>query len=341
MVAKSPTNIRQPNSTIHCIHHDQVGFISGVQGWFDIQKFISVTHHINKLENKDIDELVLVDVNADKAKGEQMDLSDGLLYANSKMKITAGSYADAADTNIVVLTAGAAQKPGQSRLELVKINANITKGVCEELKKNNFDGLLVVANNPVDIMTYVAWKTSGLPKNHVIGSGTVLDSARLRHALSERLGFASSNIHAYIMGEHGDSSFVPWIHTYIGTKHLLEYLDENNIELSELQDIYISVRDKAYKIIELKKATYYGIGLALKRIVSAILNNEKAILPVSSYQNGEYGREGYFIGTPTVVGSNGIEQVISLPLNENDQQRFNHSFDTLKKTIDENLSDIL
>ena len=293
------------------------------------------------LSEKGIDELVLVDVNADKAKGEQMDLSDGLLYANSKMKITAGSYADAADTNIVVLTAGAAQKPGQSRLELVKINANITKGVCEELKKNNFDGLLVVANNPVDIMTYVAWKTSGLPKNHVIGSGTVLDSARLRHALSERLGFASSNIHAYIMGEHGDSSFVPWIHTYIGAKHLLEYLDENDIELSELQDIYISVRDKAYKIIELKKATYYGIGLALKRIVSAILNNEKAILPVSSYQNGEYGREGYFIGTPTVVGSNGIEQVISLPLNENDQQRFNHSFDTLKKTIDENLSDIL
>lgn len=303
--------------------------------------FVGMSFAYSLLSEKGIDELVLVDVNADKAKGEQMDLSDGLLYANSKMKITAGSYADAADTNIVVLTAGAAQKPGQSRLELVKINVNITKGVCEELKKNNFDGLLVVANNPVDIMTYVAWKTSGLPKNHVIGSGTVLDSARLRHALSERLGFASSNIHAYIMGEHGDSSFVPWIHTYIGAKHLLEYLDENDIELSELQDIYISVRDKAYKIIELKKATYYGIGLALKRIVSAILNNEKAILPVSSYQNGEYGREGYFIGTPTVVGSNGIEQVISLPLNENDQQRFNHSFDTLKKTIDENLSDIL
>lgn len=291
--------------------------------------FVGMSFAYSLLAENGIDELVLVDVNQDKARGEQMDLSDGLLYANSKMKITAGSYADAADTNIVVLTAGAAQKPGQSRLELVKINANITKGVCEELKKNNFDGLLVVANNPVDIMTYVAWKTSGLPKNHVIGSGTVLDSARLRHALSERLGFAASNIHAYIMGEHGDSSFVPWIHTYIGTKHLLEYLDENNIDLSELQDIYISVRDKAYKIIDLKKATYYGIGLALKRIVSAILNNEKAILPVSSYQNGEYGREGYFIGTPSVVGSNGIEQVISLPLNENDQQRFNHSFDTL------------
>lgn len=303
--------------------------------------FVGMSFAYSLLSEKGIDELVLVDVNQDKARGEQMDLSDGLLYANTKMKITAGTYEDAKDTNIVVLTAGAAQKPGQSRLELVKINANITKGVCEELKKNNFDGLLVVANNPVDIMTYVAWKTSGLPKKHVIGSGTVLDSARLRHALSERLGFAASNIHAYIMGEHGDSSFVPWIHTYIGTKHLLEYLDENNIDLSEMQDIYINVRDKAYKIIELKKATYYGIGLALKRIVSCILNNEKAILPVSSYQDGEYGREGYFIGTPSVVGSNGIEQVIRLPLNENDQQRFNNSFDTLKKTIDENLSDIL
>lgn len=303
--------------------------------------FVGMSFAYSLLSEKGIDELVLVDVNADKAKGEQMDLSDGLLYANTKMKITAGSYADAQDTNIVVLTAGAAQKPGQSRLDLVKINANITKGFCEELKKNNFNGLLVVANNPVDIMTYVAWKTSGLPKNHVIGSGTVLDTARLRHALSERLGFADSNIHAYIMGEHGDSSFVPWIHSYIGAKNLLEYLDENDIDLSELQNIYIDVRDKAYKIIDLKRATYYGIGLALKRIVSCILNNERAILPVSSYQNGEYGREGYFIGTPSVVGSNGVEQIVKLPLNENDQQRFNNSFDTLRKTIEDNLGDIL
>lgn len=303
--------------------------------------FVGMSFAYSMLSEKGIDELVLVDVNEDKAKGEQMDLNDGLVYADTKMKISAGTYADAADTNIVVLTAGAAQKPGQTRLDLVKINANITKGVCKALKENNFNGILVVANNPVDIMTYVAWKESGLPKNHVIGSGTVLDTARLRHALSERLGFADSNIHAYIMGEHGDSSFVPWIHSYIGCKNLLEYLDENNISLSELQEIYIDVRDKAYKIIELKRATYYGIGLALKRIVSCILNNERAILPVNAYQNGEYGKEGYFIGTPSVVGSNGVEQVIRLHLNENDQQRFDHSFDTLKNTIEENLQDIL
>ncbi len=303
--------------------------------------FVGMSFAYSMLSEKGVDELVLVDVNEDKARGEQMDLSDGLVYADTKMKITAGTYADATDTNIVVLTAGAAQKPGQTRLDLVKINANITKGVCQALKENNFNGILVVANNPVDIMTYVAWKESGLPKNHVVGSGTVLDTARLRHALSERLGFADSNIHAYIMGEHGDSSFVPWIHSYIGCKNLLEYLDENDISLSELQEIYIDVRDKAYKIIELKRATYYGIGLALKRIVSCILNNERAILPVSSYQNGEYGKEGYFIGTPSVVGSNGVEQVIRLHLNENDQQRFDHSFDTLKQTIEDNLQDIL
>ena len=253
--------------------------------------FVGMSFAYSMLSEKGIDELVLVDVNEDKARGEQMDLNDGLVYADTKMKISAGTYADAADTNIVVLTAGAAQKPGQTRLDLVKINANITKGVCKALKENNFNGILVVANNPVDIMTYVAWKESGLPKNHVIGSGTVLDTARLRHALSERLGFADSNIHASLMGEHGDSSFVPWIHSHIGCKNLLEYLDENNISLSELQEIYIDVRDKAYKIIELKRATYYGIGLALKRIVSCILNNERAILPVSAYQSGEYGKE--------------------------------------------------
>ena len=294
------------------------------------------------LNEKGIDELVLVDVNTDKAQGEVMDLQDGLVYADSKMKITAGSYEnDSADTNIVVLTAGAAQKPGQSRLELVKINAKITKSCCESLKNNGFNGILVVANNPVDIMTYVAWKSSGLPREHVIGSGTVLDTARLRVGLADVLGFADSNIHAYIMGEHGDSSFVSWINTYIGCKNLLEYLDEHDISLMELQNIYIEVRDKAYKIIELKKATYYGIGLALKRIVSAILNNERCILPVSSYQNGEYGRTGYFIGTPSVVGSNGVTQILTLPLNENDQDRFNASFDTLEKTIKDNLGDII
>lgn len=303
--------------------------------------FVGMSFAYSMLHEKGIDEMVIVDVNQDKARGEAMDLTDGLVYADTKMKVYAGNYADAEYCNIVVLTAGANQKPGQSRLELVKINAQITKSVCEELKKNKFNGILVMGNNPVDIMCYVAWKASGLPKEHVIGSGTVLDTARLRVGLSDLLGFSESNIHAYILGEHGDSSFVSWINSYIGCKSLLEYLDEKGISLMELQNIYVEVRDKAYKIIDLKKATYYGIGLALKRIVSAILNNEHVILPVSSYQDGQYGRSGYFIGTPTVVGSAGATEILSLPLNENDQNRFNNSFDTLVKTIKDNLGDII
>ena len=304
--------------------------------------FVGMSFAYSLLSEKGIDELVLVDVNADKAKGEEMDLSDGLVYADTKMKIRAGDYTDAKDTNIVVLTAGIAQKPGQTRLELVKINANITKTCCEQLKENGFDGIMIVAGNPVDIMTYVAYKTLGLSSNHVFGSGAVLDSARLRFAISEKLGVAPGNIHAYIMGEHGDSSFVSWANTYVGCKNLLEYLDErDDVELAELQELYIGARDKAYHIIELKKATYYGIGLALKRIVSCVLNNEKAILPVSSYQNGEYGQTGYYIGTPSIVGSNGVEEIIKLPMTYQDQERFDNSFNTLKQTIIENLGDII
>ncbi len=303
--------------------------------------FVGMSFAYALLNEKGIDELVLMDVNPDKAKGEEMDLSDGMLYANGNMKIYSGEYADATDADIVILTAGAAQKPGQSRLDLVKINASITKEICEQLKAHRFQGILLVANNPVDIMTYVAWKTSGLATSQVLGSGTVLDTARLRHALSQKLGISSSNIHAYIMGEHGDSSFVPWIHCTLGCKNLLEYLDEEQISLAELQNIYMEVRNKAYHIIEKKKATYYGIGLSLRRIVSCILNDEKAILPVSSYQNGEYGQSGYFIGTPSIVGSNGVEKVLALPLNENEQHQFDASFTTLKNTIEDNLSSIL
>lgn len=231
---------------------------------------------------------------------------------------------------------------GQTRLELVGINARITKDVATQVKNSGFKGILVVASNPVDIMTYVAYKASGLPKEHVIGSGTILDTARLRYNISKRLGMAPSNVHAYILGEHGDSSFVPWIHCYLGCKNLLEYIDEeDNLTLEDLQNIYLEVRNAAYEIIDRKKATYYGIGLALKRLVSCLLNDEKAILTVSTYQNGEYGREGYYIGVPAVVGNNGVEKIIRLSLNEMDQNKFNNSFDTLQQTIEENLQEVL
>ena len=304
--------------------------------------FVGMSFAYSLLSEKGINELVLIDMNKDKAVGEQMDLSDGLPYAASQLTIKAGEYEESGDAAIGVITAGAAQKPGQTRLELVGINARITKDVATQVKNSGFKGILVVASNPVDIMTYVAYKASGLPKEHVIGSGTILDTARLRYNISKRLGMAPSNVHAYILGEHGDSSFVPWIHCYLGCKNLLEYIDEeDNLTLEDLQNIYLEVRNAAYEIIDRKKATYYGIGLALKRLVSCLLNDEKAILTVSTYQNGEYGREGYYIGVPAVVGNNGVEKIIRLSLNEMDQNKFNNSFDTLQQTIEENLQEVL
>lgn len=303
--------------------------------------FVGMSFAYTLLTTPGIDELILVDIDYDKTVGEEMDLSHGLPYAPSRMDIRAGSYADCKDADIVVVTAGAAQKPDQTRLELTMINAKIMKGIATEIKNSGFDGILIIASNPVDIMSYVAWKVSGLPKEHVIGSGTLLDTARLRYLISEYLHISSTNIHAYIMGEHGDSSFVPWTHCYVGCKTLLELLDERRKPLSDLHDIYKQVQQAAYKIIEKKKATYYGIGLSLNRLVQCIIKDEHAILTVSAYQEGQYGQSDSYIGVPSIISSNGIEEIISLPLNDVDQGKFNHSCATLKGIIKDSIDTIL
>lgn len=303
--------------------------------------FVGMSFAYTLLTTQGIDELVLVDINYDKTVGEEMDLAHGLPYAPSKMKIKAGTYADCRDADIVVVTAGAAQKSDQTRLELTMVNAKIMKGIATQIKESGFNGILIIASNPVDIMSYVAWKVSGLPKQQVIGSGTLLDTARLRYLISEYLHISSTNVHAYIMGEHGDSSFVPWTHCYVGCKRLLELLDERHKDLSDLHDIYKQVQQAAYEIIERKKATYYGIGLALNRLVQAIIRDEHAILTVSTYQDNEYGQEGLYIGVPAIISSNGVEEVISLPLNDVDQAKFDHSCDTLKGIIKDSIEEIL
>ena len=257
------------------------------------------------------------------------------------MSIKAGTYADCKDADIVLVTAGAAQKPNQTRLELTVINAKIMKSITEQIKESGFDGILIIASNPVDIMSYVAWKVSGLPKEKVIGSGTLLDTARLRYLMSEYLDISTKNIHAYIMGEHGDSSFVPWTNCYVGCKHLLELLDEKDKDLSDLLDIYKQVQQAAYEIIERKKATYYGIGLSLNRLVQAIIKDEHAILTVSAYQDGQYGQSGLYIGVPAIVTANGIKEIISLPLNEVDQGKFDQSCETLKGIIAESIDTLI
>ena len=303
--------------------------------------FVGMSMAYSFLTKAGIDELVLVDVAKEKAEGEAMDLQHGLPYASAKMKIKAGDYSDCSDASIIVITAGAAQKPGQTRLDLTAINTKIMKSICEQIKASGFKGIIIVASNPVDVMTYVAQKVTGLPENRVIGSGTLLDTARLRFMISDYLNVNSTNVHAYIMGEHGDSSFVPWTHAYIGCKNLLELLDEQDRDLSDLLKIYENVRDAAYHIIEKKKATYYGIGLSLNRLVHAILHNENAIMTVSAPQNGEYGQEGLYIGVPAIVNREGIREIVHLPLNEVDKGKFDHSCGELRKMIEEIVDPII
>ena len=240
--------------------------------------FVGMSMAYSFLNTGGIDELVLIDVNHDKAVGEAMDLQHGLPYARGKMTIKAGGYEECKDASIVVITAGVTMKEGESRLDIAAKDTMILKSVTENIMKSGFDGIIVVASNPVDSMTYVAQKVSGLPKERVIGSGTILDTARLRYLMSEYLDVSSSNIHAYIMGEHGDSSFVPWTNAYVGCKNLLDILDEQGKDLSDLHEIYTQVQQAGYEIIKRKRSTYYGIGLSLNCLVHAILDDENVDL---------------------------------------------------------------
>ena len=284
-----------------------------------------------------INELVLIDVLKDKAEGEAMDLAHGIPCGPTEIDIKAGDYDECKDADIVVITAGINQKPGQTRLELAKTNAKIMKEITENVVKSGFNGIFVIASNPVDLMTYVVGKVSGFPRNKVIGSGTVLDTARLRYLIGKRLNVSSKNIHAYIMGEHGDSSFVPWSHSYVGCKKLADILKEKGETQKLLDEIYTEVQQSAYEIIEKKRATYYGIGMGLTKLIKTILNNEKEILTVSTKLENEYGHDGIYIGVPAVIGKNGVQELLNLPLTAKEQEEFDHSCDVLtgmKEEID-------
>ena len=200
-----------------------------------------------------IDELVLIDIDEEKAKGEAMDLNHGIPYSTNKMKIKSGNYQECRDSDIVVICAGANQKEGQTRLELTKINTNIVKDIALKIKSSGFNGIVIVASNPVDILSYVVYKVMGIDKSKVIGTGTLLDTARMGYLLSEYIGVSSDDIEAYILGEHGDSSFISWTNTYVGCKTLLEYVDEKNLDMNDLNEIYDDVRNAAYEIIERKR----------------------------------------------------------------------------------------
>ena len=303
--------------------------------------FVGMSMAYSILNQGGVDELVLIDIAKDKAIGEEMDLSHCLPYAPQKMIIKAGDYSECKDANIVVITAGIKKKPGQSRLELAVANAKIVKEITENIKASGFKGIYIVASNPVDLMTYVVAQVSGAPKSKVFGSGTVLDTARLRYLIADYLQISSKNVHAYILGEHGDSSLVPWEHCYVGCKKMIDIMKDNNHPMEDLKKIHDGVWKAAYEIIEKKKATYYGIGMALTRLVKAVLNDESSILTISSYLDHEYGQNGIYIGVPAVINKDGVKELLELKLNKEDQAKFDHSCEIMKENIKNEIDPIL
>lgn len=304
--------------------------------------FVGMSMAYSMLNRGGIEELILIDIDKEKTVGEEMDLSHGLPFAPQKMEIKAGEYTDCKDAEIVVITAGVAQKPGQTRLELAEVNTKIIKDITKNIMKSGFHGIIIVASNPVDLMTYVVYKTSNLPKNKVIGSGTVLDTARLRYIIADYLKISSKNVHAYILGEHGDSSFVPWDNVYIGCKNIKDVMKDNNYPIEDLNKIHKDVVNAAYEIIEKKKATYYGIGMALNRLVRAILDNENSILTVSTYlENNKYLQNDVYIGVPAIINQDGIREIIELKLNEQEQEKLDNSCKIIKKMREDAIDNII
>ena len=271
-----------------------------------------------------VDELVLIDVNKDKAEGEAMDLNHCMAYSPSKINVRVGDYSECRDAKIVVIAAGANQKPDETRMDLIYKNSKIFKDIVGNVVNNGFNGIFIVATNPLDIMTYLTLKYSGFKPNKVIGSGTTLDTSRLRYLLSEKINVCPKNIEAYVIGEHGDSEFVPWSNVNIAYKKISEIISQE--DLDELEN---KVRNAAYEIIERKGATAYGIGMCLVRITNAILEDKNIILPVSSWDN----LNNICISTPAIVGKDGVNDKIYIPLNEQENIKLHNSINVIREAI--------
>lgn len=273
-----------------------------------------------------VDELVLVDINKDKCIGEAMDLNHCMAYSPSKIKVRVGDYNECKDAKIVVVAAGANQNPGETRMDLIDKNSVIFKDIVSSVVESGFNGIFLVATNPVDIMTYLTLKYSNLPASKVIGSGTTLDTARLRYILSEKTGVCPKNIEAYVIGEHGDSEFIPWSNVNIAYKKISDILTDE-----DLFKIEYEVRNAAYEIIEKKGATAYGIGMCLVRITNAILEDKNIILPVSSWDK----ENEICVSTPAIVGKDGVREKIFIPLSVEEKNKLIHSMNIIKAARDE------
>ena len=279
-------------------------------------------------------EIVIIDVDRQRAEGEVMDLCHGLAFV-SPVQIRVGNYHDCADANLILMTAGAKQKQGQSRLDLVRQNTEIVHNVCDQISRHTRESVLIMVTNPVDVLAYVALRRLGWPRGRVIGSGTVLDTSRFRYMLSDHCGLDPRSIHAYILGEHGDSEFAAWSLARIGGLGIKDYcgMCEGCEYEGEHRQIEEAVRDSAYHIIDYKGATYWAIGLALKRIAEAVLRNEKSVLTVSTLLDGEYGIRDICLSVPCVVGKNGISRVIQAKLSEREQGLLEKSAGVLKEIL--------
>ncbi len=271
-----------------------------------------------------VNELVLIDINKERIIGEAADLSHGLPFAPSKIDIKVGDYVDCKDARIVVIAAGANQEVGESRMDLIDKNAKIFKSIVSSVMKSGFKGIFLIATNPLDVMTYLTWKYSNLPTNQVIGSGTSLDTARLRYMIADKVGVNPKNIHAYVMGEHGDTEFVPWSIAKVGLEGIDTYLSKDDQE-----KLYCDVRDAAYDIIRRKGSTCYGIGMCLVRITNAILNDENAILSVSSFDL----ENEIFIGGATILGSQGVKKRLKIELTSEEEAKMTNSINSIQQAI--------
>ena len=279
------------------------------------------------------EELVIVDIMKERTEGDALDLEDAAPWTFNK-NVYSGSYDDAKDADLVVITAGAPQKPGETRLDLVDKNLKIIKSIVSPIVESGFNGIFLVAANPVDILTMAVQKFSGFPKNRVFGSGTSLDTARLRMALAKKFNVSPEAVDAYILGEHGDSEFANFDEAQIGGRPLKVWATEAGISVEDLDHILYETAHKAYEIINRKGATFYGIGTSLARITRAIFRDEKMVLPVGAWMDGQYGLNDIYIGTPAVIGANGVEAVVEATLSEEEAAKMAASAKTLKEVAE-------
>ena len=299
--------------------------------------FVGSASAFSLMQSGMFSEMVLIDVDKNKAEGEALDISHGLPFAKP-MKIYAGNYDDIKNASVVIITAGANQKEGETRLDLVKKNINIFKSILPEIKKRKYNGILLIVANPVDILTTVAIKLSGLPENKVLGSGTVLDTARLKYQLGEHLNVDSRSVHAFIIGEHGDSEIAAWSSANVSGIPLHNFCEmRGHFNHDEaMERIANDVKNSAYEIISKKHATYYGIAMSVKRICEAIIRDEKSIMPISSMMHGEYGIDGISLSMPAIVGKDGVECHVPIQLNDEEIKNLQISARTLKEVLEQN-----